>query len=145
MSHFRYKRIYHILSINPLTITTTHLVLLHGVCHRVKKYRLCDCLYTSLTILTLRNTKLHSTHHPFKVSFKYSSEISESYWELIFHRFARLLCKIQYFYCVNKYIKYDLLKRLFRRRLKETSKLRVTGLCAGNSPGDRWIPRTNGQ
>ena len=27
-----------------------------------------------------------------------------------------------------------LLNRLFRRRLKETSKLRVTGLCAGNSP-----------
>ena len=28
-----------------------------------------------------------------------------------------------------------LLNRLFRRRLKKTSKLRVTGLCAGNSPG----------
>ena len=27
-----------------------------------------------------------------------------------------------------------LLKRLFRRRLKKTQKLRVTGLCAGNSP-----------
>ena len=31
---------------------------------------------------------------------------------------------------------------LFRRRSRKTSKLRVTGLCAGNS---RWIPRTNGQ
>ena len=28
-----------------------------------------------------------------------------------------------------------LLNRLFRRRSKRTSKLRVTGLCAGNSPG----------
>ena len=28
-----------------------------------------------------------------------------------------------------------LLKRLFRRRSKKTSKLRATGLCAGNSPG----------
>ena len=28
-----------------------------------------------------------------------------------------------------------LLTRLFRRRSKKTSKLRVTGLCAGNSPG----------
>ena len=28
-----------------------------------------------------------------------------------------------------------LLNRLFRRRSKETSKLLVTGLCAGNSPG----------
>ena len=27
------------------------------------------------------------------------------------------------------------LNRLFRRRWKKTSKLRVTGLCAGNSPG----------
>ena len=28
-----------------------------------------------------------------------------------------------------------LLNRVFRRRSKETSKLRVTGLCVGNSPG----------
>ena len=28
-----------------------------------------------------------------------------------------------------------LLSRLFRRRSKKTSKLRVTGLCVGNSPG----------
>ena len=40
---------------------------------------------------------------------------------------------------------------LFRPRSKKTSKLSVTGLCAGNSPvtgefpGDRWISRTNGQ
>ena len=47
---------------------------------------------------------------------------------------------------------YDcLLNRLFRRRSKTISKLRVTGLCTGNSPvtgestGDRWIPRTKGQ
>ena len=37
-----------------------------------------------------------------------------------------------------------LLNRLFGRRSKKTSKLRVTGLCAGNSPY-RWIPRTKGQ
>ena len=36
------------------------------------------------------------------------------------------------------------LNRLFRRRSKKTSKLRVTGLCVGNSP-DRWISRTKGQ
>ena len=35
---------------------------------------------------------------------------------------------------------YCLLKRLFRRRSKETSKLRVTGLCAGNSPGTGEFP-----
>ena len=37
-----------------------------------------------------------------------------------------------------------LLNHLFRRRSKKTSKLHVTGLCAG-SHRDRWIPRTNGQ
>ena len=35
-----------------------------------------------------------------------------------------------------------LLNRLFRRKSKKTSKLRVTDLCEGN---DRWIPLTKGQ
>ena len=34
----------------------------------------------------------------------------------------------------------SLLNRLFRRRSKKTSKLRVTGLCAGNSPGTGEFP-----
>ena len=33
-----------------------------------------------------------------------------------------------------------LLNRLFRRRSKKTSKLRVTSLCAGNSPGTGEFP-----
>ena len=33
-----------------------------------------------------------------------------------------------------------LLNRLFGCRSKKTSKLRVTGLCVGNSPGTREIP-----
>ena len=33
-----------------------------------------------------------------------------------------------------------LLNRLFRRRSKKTSKLRITGLCAGNSPGTGEFP-----
>ena len=33
-----------------------------------------------------------------------------------------------------------LLNRLFRRRSKKTSKLRVIGLCAGNSPGTSEFP-----
>ena len=37
---------------------------------------------------------------------------------------------------------YCLLNRLFKRRSKKTSKLRVTGLCAGNSPVAGEIPRT---
>ena len=33
-----------------------------------------------------------------------------------------------------------LLNRFFRRKSKKTSKLRVTGLCAGNSPGTGEFP-----
>ena len=37
-------------------------------------------------------------------------------------------------YVINHQLHDCLLNRLFRRRSKKTSKLRVTGLCAGNSP-----------
>ena len=37
-----------------------------------------------------------------------------------------------------------LLNRLFRRRSKKTSKLRVTGLCVGNSPGTGEFPAQMG-
>ena len=40
----------------------------------------------------------------------------------------------------NHQPRHCLLKRLFRRRSKKTSKLRVTGLCAGNSPGTGEFP-----
>ena len=40
----------------------------------------------------------------------------------------------------NHQTHHRLLKRLFRRRSKKTSKLRVTGLCAANSPGTGEFP-----
>ena len=40
----------------------------------------------------------------------------------------------------NHQLHYCLLNRLFRRRSKKTSKLRVTGLCAENSPGTGEFP-----
>ena len=40
----------------------------------------------------------------------------------------------------NHHPHHCLLNRLFRRRSKKTSKLRVTGLCAGNSPGTGEFP-----
>ena len=43
--------------------------------------------------------------------------------------------------CVSNHQPRDwLLNRLFRRRSKKISKLRVTGLCAGNSPGTGEFP-----
>ena len=41
---------------------------------------------------------------------------------------------------MRKCFTYILFNRLFRRRSKKTSKLRVTGLCAGNSPGTGEFP-----
>ena len=47
---------------------------------------------------------------------------------------------------VSNHQPYDcLLNRLCRCRLKKTSKLRVTGLCAGNFTYDRWLPHTKSQ
>ena len=44
-------------------------------------------------------------------------------------------------YSVSNHQPHDcLLNGLFRRRSKKTSKLRVTGLCAGNSPGTGEFP-----
>ena len=40
----------------------------------------------------------------------------------------------------NQQPHYCLLNRLFGRRFKKTSKLRLTGLCAGNSPGTGEFP-----
>ena len=46
---------------------------------------------------------------------------------------------------VSKHQPHDcLLNRLFRRRSKKTLKLRVTGLCAGNSPGTGKFPAQMG-
>ena len=43
--------------------------------------------------------------------------------------------------CVSYHQPHDcLLNRLFRRRSKKTPKLRVTGLCEGNSPGTGEFP-----
>ena len=43
--------------------------------------------------------------------------------------------------CVSNHQPYNcLLNRLFGRRSKKTSKLRVTGLCEGNSPGTGEFP-----
>ena len=43
--------------------------------------------------------------------------------------------------CVSNHQPYDrLLNRVFRSRSKKTSKLRVTGLCPGNSPGTDEFP-----
>ena len=56
-------------------------------------------------------------------------------------KFTALLWRHHGHNSVSNHQPYDcLLRRLFRRRSKQTSKLRVTGLCAGNSPGPVNFP-----
>ena len=50
------------------------------------------------------------------------------------HRYALLWCHNGHNGVSNNQPHDCLLNRLFKRRSKKTSKLRVTGLCAGNSP-----------
>ena len=80
---------------------------------------------------------------------------------LLFHekspndRYAMLMCLMTYVYHIQTTLQWRhnghdsvsnhqphdcFLNRLFRRRSKKTSKLRVTGHCAGNSPGTDEFP-----
>ena len=63
-------------------------------------------------------------------------------WSILHHRqmiAMKLFCSLQWRHnerdgVSNHRLLVGLLNRLFRRRSKKTSKLRVTGLCEGNSP-----------
>ena len=65
---------------------------------------------------------------------KFGSHMSESFYFLLRWRHNG-------HGSVSNHQPYDcLLNRLFRHKSKEPSKLRVTGLCAGNSPGTGEFP-----
>ena len=75
--------------------------------------------------------KLRATQHPF--------ESAAPGWEACDH--FTLLWRHNDHDSVSNHQPHDcLLNRLFRRRSKQTSKLRVIGLCAGNSPGTGEFP-----
>ena len=79
------------------------------------------------------NSKRHTiTRHGYGVSFNYLGDDWTLQW---CHNWRDSVPNHQPHDC--------LLNRLFRRRSKKTSKLRVTGPC--EFTGDRWISRTNGQ
>ena len=67
-----------------------------------------------------RNTKIHASIH----SNKHCVTLVSLQWR---HNERESVSNHQPHHC--------LLNRLFRRRSEKTSKLRVTGLCVGNSPG----------
>ena len=95
----------------------------------------------------------------------YDIVLSEDDWIQLSNIYSLLFFEISEFFLMQKFVSISwhslqwrhngrdsvsnhqlhdcLLSRLFRHRLKKTSKLRVTGLC--EFTGDRWIPRTNVQ
>ena len=73
------------------------------------------------------------------------SPLYESSFSFIFVTNNKLIMALQWRHnerdSVSNHQPHDcLFKDLFRRRSNETSKLRVTGLCAGNSPGTGEFP-----
>ena len=63
------------------------------------------------------------------------------YWPYIYLPYDSLQWRHNGHDSVSNHQPHDcLLNRLFRRRSKKASKLRVTGLCAGNSPGTGEFP-----
>ena len=68
------------------------------------------------------------------------SKLLGSRWQAWLFSFSYIRCTLQWrhngYDSVSNHQPHDCLpNRLFRRRSKKTTKLRVTGLCAGNSPG----------
>ena len=107
------------------------------------KRKLCvrnywDELYALLCFLTLRNVspyiRQEGTH-------RYCRRIISIIYVCSYHRLHSLQWRHNGPDSISNHQPHDCLhNRVFRRRSKETSKLRVTGLCAGNSPETGEFP-----
>ena len=79
--------------------------------------------------------------HEYIVGIILSITYSKNYWIGLFHIITALQWRHNGRDNVSNHQPHDyLLNRLFRRRSKKTSKFRVTGLCAGKSPGTDEFP-----
>ena len=139
LAYFMVNAIHH-------SITVFHKVCLNGTTYEISlDYHNSDTFTTVVAIvriLKIYTWKENSRHVPNArwnwnpvesdwVKYKYALQIIE--WALRWRRNGRD--------SVSNHQPHDcLLNRLFRRRSKRTSKLRVTGLCAGNSPGTGAFP-----
>ena len=84
----------------------------------VCRKRLCVCVSSSWVHTTTASVENWHGHNNFSIQWRNNERDS-----------------------VSNHQPYDcLLNRLFRHRSKKTSKLRVIGLCAGNSPGTGEFP-----
>ena len=85
------------------------------------------------------NGHVHTFYSPTRKSCKLDEGILSSCYFLCLQK--TLLWRHNEHDCVSKHQPHDcLLGRSFRPRSKKTSKLRVTGLCAGNSPATGEFP-----
>ena len=87
---------------------------------------------------------LHNTTPPIHWSWKYN-DLCKNYDMVITERYYNMPVSLQRRHngcdSVSNHQPHDcLINRLFRLRSKKTSKPRVTGLCAGNSPGTGEFP-----
>ena len=103
---------------------------------------LCDWWIVSFTIVTklwkIANLITRRQHELLILLPKYAYSTAWNIW-IIIDYFCKASDPLRWRHngCVsvsNHQPPDSLLNRLFRRRSKKTSKLRVTGLCAGNSP-----------
>ena len=92
--------------------------------------------YTKWAILS-ELMMMKSREDPFRIRLAWFGWTSSGGWSLLYSLQWRHYGRGG----VSNHQPYDcLLDRWFRRRSKKTSKLRVTGLCAGNSPGTGEFP-----
>ena len=133
------------------------------------KYTLMLCILERLLLIKFHRRQNHSAiiyqiyqyyvHHYVFISTWHTIYVQPKVFKLLNFRYSLILRKqffVQHYrqtglislrWChngrdsVSNHQPQDcLLNRLFRRRSKKTSKLRITGLCAGNSPGTGEFP-----
>ena len=91
------------------------------------------CFWRHLTVVL----NISETHNVLNVTSSWYGIVTSQLWCLT-RWFDPLLWRNNGWGSVSNHQPHHcLLNRFFRRRSKKTSKLRVTGLCAGNSPGTR--------
>ena len=87
------------------------------------KTMLCHGHYQVCLPCETEQKRCHSDIHSHRNSYNFNSKFSLVHYSDVIMN------------CVSNHLRHnDLLNRLFRRRSKTTSKLRITCLCEGNSP-----------
>ena len=101
--------------------------------------RICPIFSTLGLVLLTPLNNLHVTPHE-NIFIGCGFTVGEDILNFSFIHLLPLQCHNGHDCVSNHQPHHCLLNRLFGRRSKKTSKLRVTGLCVGNSPGTGEFP-----